>query len=56
LTDQQFTTLMNTAAQLEPGDRDPFLRSVANLFKRRSEVGDGEFNRGVREATSSRRS
>lgn len=42
LTDQQFTTLMNTAARLHPADCDPFLRSVANLFKGRSEVGEGE--------------
>ena len=49
LTDQQFTTLMNAAAQLHPMDRDPFLRAVAARFHGRDELGDGEFARGLRE-------
>ena len=46
LTDQQFTSVMNTAAQLQVPDRDAFLRAVWSLFRGRSEVGDGEFHRG----------
>ena len=49
LTDQQFTTLMNAAAQLHPLDREPFVNAVANLFAGRREIGEGEFARGLRE-------
>jgi hypothetical protein len=49
LTDSQFTQLINAADQLHPVDRDPFLRAVAHRFSGRSEVGDGEFGRGLRE-------
>jgi hypothetical protein len=49
LTDTQFTQLINAADQLHPVDRDPFLRAVAHRFDGCSEVGDGEFGRGLRE-------
>jgi hypothetical protein len=50
LTDSQFTMLINSADQLHPVDRDPFLRAVAHRFSGRSdELGDGEFGRGLRE-------
>jgi hypothetical protein len=49
LTDQQFTTLTNAAAQLHPADRDPFLHAVAARFRGCSDLGDGEFARGLRE-------
>ena len=49
LTDQQFTRLMDAAAQLHPLDREPFLNAVANLFAGRREIGDGEFTRGLGE-------
>jgi hypothetical protein len=49
LTDQQLVTLMDMASQLHTLDREPFLYAVANLFAGRGEVGEGEFNRGVRE-------
>jgi hypothetical protein len=49
LSDEQFALLTNTAAQLHPLDRGPFLQAVANLFAGRSEIGEGEFARGVRE-------
>jgi hypothetical protein len=45
LTDQQFTWLMDAAAQLHPLDREPFLNAVANLFAGRREIGV----RGLRE-------
>jgi hypothetical protein len=43
LTDQQFSTLLDAAAQLHPLDRDPFLRAVADRFAGRNEIGEGEF-------------
>jgi hypothetical protein len=52
LTDQQFTRLMDAAGQLHQLDREPFLNAVANLFAGRSEVGDGEFSRGLRSIVS----
>jgi hypothetical protein len=49
LTDDQLTVLMNTAGQLHQLDREPYLNAVANLFADRRDIGDGEFNRGMRE-------
>jgi hypothetical protein len=48
LSDQQFSQLINCAEQLHPRDRDRFLRAVAHRFDGRGEVGDGEFDRGLR--------
>jgi hypothetical protein len=48
LSDEQLTALMQTTAQLHAVDRDPFLNALAALFGGRSEIGDGEFNRGLR--------
>jgi len=49
LTDQQFTLLMDAAEQLHQLDRDAFLRAVADRFAGRSEIGEGEFSRALRE-------
>ena len=49
LTDEQFVLLTDTAAQLHVLDRDPFLRAVADRFAGRSEIGEGEFSRALRE-------
>jgi hypothetical protein len=49
LTDQQFRRLMDAAEQLHSPDRDPFLRAVGVYFAGKSDIGDGEFARGVRE-------
>jgi hypothetical protein len=49
LTDMQFSTLMTVAEQLHRIDRDPFLRAVADQFAGKSEIGEGEFARGLRE-------
>jgi hypothetical protein len=49
LSNEQFVLLMDTAAQLHSLDRDPFLRAVADRFAGRSEIGEGEFARGLRE-------
>jgi hypothetical protein len=49
LGDEQFQMLMDTAAQLHPLDREPFLNAVTNLFAGRREVGEGEFVRGLRD-------
>jgi hypothetical protein len=52
LTDMQLTTLMTIADQLYQIDRDPFLRAVADRFAGKSEVGEGEFSRGLRTIVS----
>jgi hypothetical protein len=49
LTDTQFTTLINAADHVCWDDRAKFLRAVAARFAGRSEVGDGEFARGLKE-------
>jgi hypothetical protein len=49
LTDQQFSALLDAAAQLHPLDRDPFLRAVADRFAGKTEIGEGEFARALRE-------
>jgi hypothetical protein len=49
LSDSQFTQLINCADQIHRADRDRFLRAVAARFQGRSELGDGEFARGLRE-------
>jgi hypothetical protein len=49
LTDEQFVLLTDTAAQLHVLDRDSFLRAVADRFTGKSEIGEGEFARGLRE-------
>jgi hypothetical protein len=49
LTDTQFTMLINMADQVHRADRDPFLRAVAHRFAGRSDIGDGEFGRALRE-------
>jgi hypothetical protein len=49
LSDSQFTQLINCAEPLHPRDRDRFLRAVANRFDGCSDIGDGEFGRGLRE-------
>jgi hypothetical protein len=51
LTDAQFTSLMDAAAQLHRIDRDLFLRAVAERFAGCHDIGDGEFARGLRELT-----
>jgi hypothetical protein len=49
LTDAQLTSLLEIAEQLHQIDRDPFLRAVADRFAGKSEIGEGEFARGLRE-------
>jgi hypothetical protein len=49
LSDSQFVQLVNCADQVHRADRDAFLRTVANRFQGRSDVGDGEFGRALRE-------
>jgi hypothetical protein len=49
LSDSQFTQLINVADHVCWQDRGAFLRSVAHRFAGRSEIGDGEFARGLRE-------
>jgi hypothetical protein len=49
LSDQQFVQLVNCADQIHRTDRDRFVRAVAARFQGRSEVGDGEFGRALRE-------
>jgi len=49
LTSQQFSLLMDAADQLHSLDRDPFLCAVADRFAGRSDIGEGEFARGLRE-------
>jgi hypothetical protein len=49
LSDDQFVLLTNTSAQLHQMDRGPFLRAVADRFVGKSEIGDGEFARGLRD-------
>jgi hypothetical protein len=55
LTDQQFRTLMDAAEQLHSSDRDPFLRAVGVYFASKSDIGEGEFSRGLREVLRSGR-
>jgi hypothetical protein len=49
LSDSQFTQLINVADHVCWDDRAKFLRAVAARFAGRSDVGDGEFDRGLRE-------
>jgi hypothetical protein len=53
LSDSQFTQLINCADQVHRADRDRFLRTVAKRFEGRSDVGDGEFGRALREVLRS---
>jgi hypothetical protein len=55
LTSQQFSLLMDAAEQLHSLDRDPFLRAVADQFAGKSDIGEGEFSRGLREVIRSGR-
>jgi hypothetical protein len=49
LTDSQFVAVCNAAQPLQPIDRSAFLASIAAFFAGRSEVGDGELGRCIRE-------
>lgn len=49
LTDEQFIAVCNAAQPLQPVDRSAFLSAIAYFFVGRSEVGDGELGRAIRE-------
>ena len=49
LSDEQMNALFAAAQPLLPRDRSTFLASVAARFSGRTEVGDGELGRAIRE-------
>ena len=49
LSDDQMTALINAAQPLQRINRGEFLRSVADCFAGRSEVGHGELHRVIAE-------
>jgi hypothetical protein len=53
LTDTQFTQLINVADHVCWDDRAKFLRAVAERFAGRTDVGDGEFDRCLRDLLQS---
>ena len=49
LTGTQMTAVLNAARPLSPSQRSAFLAALAIQFSGRSEVGDGELGRALRE-------
>jgi hypothetical protein len=49
LSDQQVQAVTNVTRPLQAWERSAFLQALAQLFAGRSEVGDGELGRALRE-------
>ena len=49
LSDQQLQAVTNVTSPLQAWERSPFLQALGQLFAGRSEVGDGELGRALRE-------
>ena len=49
LSDNQLTAITSAAGPLQPNEREAFLVATATMFQGRSEVGDGELGRAIRD-------
>jgi hypothetical protein len=49
LSDGQLSAIMRASQPLEPAQRSTFLSALATLFQGRSQIGDGELERVLRE-------
>jgi hypothetical protein len=48
-SDQQLDAIMRAARPLQPFERSAFLVAISVLYQGRSEIGDGELHRSIRE-------
>jgi hypothetical protein len=48
-SDDQLSAVMRASQPLEPYERSAFLSALATLFQGRSEVGDGELFRSIKQ-------
>jgi hypothetical protein len=49
LSDDQLSAIMRASQPLEPFERSAFLAALATLFQGRSEIGDGELFRSIKQ-------